>query len=120
MYFKFEEFINEAEVNNSTLHVMHPGNSHHSYGNPAYQVKLLGMYDAKKRSEQGNSYRDTEPKIELHKGDEIDVFSLKKEKTVKGRFISGQKNKKGIYSKITIIDDEGNLQELKAGHTIKR
>lgn len=115
-YKDFFTFVAEQSNFHSTQG-METGNTHHTFGNASFQVKLLGMAGAKAELEpHGNRPLATTPIIK--KGDVVDVFDLKKERSFKGRFISGKKDNRGYFTEITIIDDNNELQVLKSGHKL--
>jgi hypothetical protein len=110
----FEDFkkIDEQNASQGYMHPMLGGMWMHAYGNAAFTVKLLGM----------NATRDlVEPKMNvgppieapLKKGDVIQLTNSETFKEINGTFVSGKKNSRGLWSEITLIDDEQKLITIK-------
>lgn len=113
----FEEFVNEYHQNQTFIHPMLGGYTpvdQASFNNPAFQVKLHSVDKTRRNVEpKRNGVYLEDP---LKKGDWIEVKSQKNGINFLGRFVSGQKNSKGEWVEITMIDCENDLRTMKPVH----
>jgi hypothetical protein len=105
MYLSFDEYSSSLEMNErSYLPSIAPGMdsvAFQSWQTPSFTVKLLGINTSRWENEPPSN--DNGKSLnQLKRGDMIQVFDMKKDKTLEGKYISGIKNSDGTYKKITL------------------
>jgi hypothetical protein len=106
----FVEFINENRV--PDVHPMSANNIYASNRIPAFNIKLLGMNQAKIDTEQqqGGAFRK---ELIIKKGDRVEVYDMKKKKKIIGIFISGKKEGTEGYTEVTLKMEDETIKKIK-------
>ena len=109
----FDYFINEYHATQTFIHPMLGGYTpvdQTSFNNPSFQVKLHSVEANREKTEPRNNSVPLD--APLIRGTWIEVKSKGTGIKHYGRFISGQKDKKGKWIKIKMIDCENDLREI--------